>query len=148
VPYNFTSTRLITLLTYKVALYRLIRDIKLGKFKMGRLEDKLALAAGVVERQNKKIEDRADALIAREKDLEKRTEDSFSPHELILANAEQGLDKLKDKLTLLSNNPPLDGSKDGKQEEPPPKVVEQTTNDGTLQPIVKQHPPGMTRGSV
>jgi hypothetical protein len=70
-----------------------------------RLTEKLQRAAGVVGRQSAKIEARADALIAREEDIERRTDASFSPHEAILDAAESGLDGLDAKLKLMSNDP-------------------------------------------
>ena len=97
---------------------------------MGRLEDKLAQVGTIVARQHKKIEDRADAIIAREADIEKRTDQAFSPHEAALTDTEKGLDKLEHALATVTNNP-LPGTKDFKHEEPQ-----------------KQHPPGLTRGSV
>jgi hypothetical protein len=72
---------------------------------MDRLSEKLAKAAGVAGRISSKIEARADILIAREGDLEKRTEQVFSPHEGILADAEKGLDAVERQLALLSNDP-------------------------------------------
>src|SRR4051812_48329990 len=72
---------------------------------MDRLSEKLTRAAGVAGRISSKIEARADTLIAREGDLEKRTEQVFSPHEGILADAEKGLDAVERQLALLSNDP-------------------------------------------
>lgn len=78
---------------------------------MSRLTEKLALAASVAPRQAAKIEARADALIAREAGLEKRTDDVFLPHEQVLDTAEGGLDKLDASLKLMSNGgDPLPGS--------------------------------------
>jgi hypothetical protein len=77
---------------------------------MGRLSDKLALAAAIVPRQAAKIEARADAIIAAEADLEKQTDESFSPHETMLDEARAGLDGLKHRLATMSNLPPLSAS--------------------------------------
>jgi 6-phosphofructokinase len=77
---------------------------------MGRLSDKLALAAAIVPRQAAKIEARADAIIAAEADLEKQTDESFSPHETMLDEARAGLDDLKHQLATMSNLPPLSAS--------------------------------------
>jgi hypothetical protein len=70
-----------------------------------RLAEKLARAAGVAQRATAKIEERADALIARETAIEGRTNAVFAPHEGILAAAEKGLDDVEAKLKLLSNDP-------------------------------------------
>ena len=78
---------------------------------MTRLDEKLAAAAAVAPRQAAKIEARADALIAREVAIEKRTDEAFAPHESVLTIAEGGLDKLEDSLKLLSNETPLALSK-------------------------------------
>jgi hypothetical protein len=117
----------LTSLTYKVSLYRLVKDIESGKLKMGRLQDKLTKASGVVQRQHEKIEKRADAIIEREAVIERRTEEAFSPHESMLKETETGLDALEHALATVTNNP----LPDGMPEEPKP-----------------QHPPGLTRGSV
>lgn len=77
------------------------------KAKMGRLDEKLKRAGEVVSRQSAKIEARADALIAREAEIEALTEQSFVPHETVLSEAEKGLDGLARRLTLLSNDPLL-----------------------------------------
>src|SRR6266403_757681 len=66
----------------------------LMEFQMDRLSEKLAKAAGVVARQTTRIESKADALIAREAELEARTDKSFDPHNSILDDAERGLDGL------------------------------------------------------
>jgi hypothetical protein len=77
---------------------------------MGRLSDKLKMAASIVPRQAAKIEARADAIIAAEADLEKQTEESFTPHETMLDEARAGLDDLKHQLATMSNLPPLSAS--------------------------------------
>jgi hypothetical protein len=77
---------------------------------MSRLTEKLQLAGGVANRQSVKIEARADAIIAREAEIEKKTDQAFSPHEAILSEAETALDAVELELTLLSNNPPLEHS--------------------------------------
>lgn len=78
--------------------------------KMDRLSEKLAKAAGVAARQNAKIEARADALIAREDEIEKHTEKVFVQHEAVLDGQDKGLDKLEASLRLLSNGAPLGAS--------------------------------------
>jgi hypothetical protein len=78
---------------------------------MGRLTEKLAMAAAVVPRQAAKIEARADAIIAAEADIEKQTDECFSAHESLLEEAQKGLDDLKHQLATMSNNPPLSASK-------------------------------------
>ena len=77
---------------------------------MSRLSEKLAAAAAVAPRQAAKIEARADTIIAREQDIERQTEQSFLPHELLLDEAENGLSALEKELRLMSNNPPLEHS--------------------------------------
>ena len=72
---------------------------------MSRLSEKLARAGGVAKRLSDTIEARADALIARETELERRTEAVFSPHESILQEAESGLDAVERDLALMSNDP-------------------------------------------
>ena len=72
---------------------------------MSRLSDKLMQAGGVARRLTTTIEARADSLIARETELEKRTEEVFSPHESILRDAEKGLQAVERQLALLSNDP-------------------------------------------
>ncbi len=69
------------------------------------LMEKLERAAGVAARATKKIEERADALLAREGNIAKRTDEVFAPHEQVLKTAEQGLDKAEAALALLSNDP-------------------------------------------
>ena len=80
-----------------------------------RLAEKLKLAGGVVARQHKKIEDRADAVIAREPHLEELTDRAFSPHEAMLDQAEKGLSDLERQLAGLSNDP-LQGGEQAKDE--------------------------------
>jgi hypothetical protein len=84
---------------------------------LDRLAEKLALAASIAPRQAAKIEARADALIAREATIEKRTDDVFSPHEKVLDTAEGGLDKLDAALKQMSNGgdplPASGGSSNG-----------------------------------
>lgn len=91
-------------LTDRVIAFRVVRKIE-GKLEMSRLADKLAKAAGVAGRQTVKIEARADSLIAREAAIEAKTDQAFSPHEALLAEAEKGLDAVERSLALLSNDP-------------------------------------------
>jgi hypothetical protein len=77
---------------------------------MSRLTEKLAAAASVVPRQHAKIEARADAIIAREAEIEHQTDAAFLPHELLLDEAENGLAALAHDLATTSNSPPLSGS--------------------------------------
>jgi hypothetical protein len=85
---------------------------------MGRLTDKLALAAAVAPRQAAKIEARADKIIAAEPEIEKLTDDSFLPHEALLDEAQKSLNDLKHELATMSNNPPLSPS-DGSSKDTP-----------------------------
>lgn len=82
-----------------------------GEFPVAveRLTEKLKRASGVAARATAAIEARADALIAREEAIGKRTHDVFRPHEHVLDTAERGLDDAEAALRLLSNDP-LDGS--------------------------------------
>ncbi len=93
-----------------------------------RLAEKLKLAGGVVARQHKKIEDRDDAIIAREADIERKTDQAFSPHESMLDAAEKGLDALEHQLAGLSNDPLQNGER-------PAQGEQQTTIESD------QHPP-------
>ena len=72
---------------------------------MGRLEEKLLEASGAAKRITDTIEARADALIAREASLDRRTDEVFMPHENILQDAEKGLDAAEAALRLLNNDP-------------------------------------------
>ena len=94
--------------------------------EMDRLAEKLALAGGVVARVTKAIEDKADAVIAREAVMAQRTNDVFSGHDSILDDAVKALDALEAQLGQISNAPlpssgvSLDGS--GAVPQPPPAV--------------------------
>lgn len=99
----------------RIRIYRTIRRL-LEDGKLGRLTDKLALAAAIAPRQHAKIEARADKIIAAEPEIEKMTDESFGPHEALLDEAQKALDDLKSQLATMSNLPPLSGS-DGS---PPP----------------------------
>lgn len=73
-----------------------------------RLKEKLAKAAGVGGRVAAKIEAKADALIAREADLETKADHAFAPHEAIADQASASLDEIEAAVNLLSNGgPPL-----------------------------------------
>ena len=81
---------------------------------MSALSDKLAAAGQIVGRQTKNIMARADALIAREADIESRTNAAFQPHEHMMDDAMKGLDDLERQLATLTNGgAPLDGSSPG-----------------------------------
>ena len=81
---------------------------------MDRLAEKLAQAGGVVARVTKAIEDKADAVIAREAVMVKKAEDAFSGHDAILDDAVKALDALEAKLALVTNDPlPKSGSLPG-----------------------------------
>jgi hypothetical protein len=77
---------------------------------MGRLTDKLALAAGVAPKHAAAIEARADRIIAADPEMERMTEEAFLPHESLLDEAQKGLDDLKHQLATMSNLPPLSAS--------------------------------------
>ena len=93
-------TRALAERTDSLTIERLLRKKGLT---VSRLSEKLKLAAAVAPRQAVKIEARADAIIAREAHLQKKTDDVFSPHEAILTEAESGLDTLDASLRLMSN---------------------------------------------
>lgn len=87
---------------------------------MSRLSDKLAQAGGIVARQSKAIEDRADALIAREAVIQDRTNKAFSGHETWIDSTNKDLDALEKQLELLNNAAPLDSSSTGSA---PPQAI-------------------------
>ena len=89
-----------------------------------RLAEKLTKASGVAKRITETIEARADALIARETAIDRRTEDVFRPHEDVLGDAERGLDAAEAALRLLSNGAPLEPSDDSPAA---PEVGQDTT---------------------
>src|SRR3981189_1465832 len=95
-------------ITAHVVAYRF--QLENERRNMSRLTEKLAAAAAGAPRQSAKIEARADRIIARESDIERRTDDVFVPHEQILYEAEMGLDGLDAALRLMSNSPPLEHS--------------------------------------
>ena len=72
---------------------------------MDRLAEKLAQAGGVVARITKAIEDKADAVIAREAIMIQKTQDAFAGHDSILDDAVKALDALEAKLALVTNDP-------------------------------------------
>lgn len=109
-------------LTNRIIAYRIYRRI--GGQEMNRLAEKLAKASGVAGRISTKIEARADSLIAREGALEERTEQVFSPHEGILADAEKGLDEVEASLRLMSNGAPLELSSDSPASPPPVRALD------------------------
>ena len=88
---------------------------------MSRLTEKLKQASGVVGRQTARIEARADAIIAREPQIEAQTDQAFSLHDAMLNEAEKGLDALARELALVSNAP-LGGYGASSDAEPGPFV--------------------------
>ena len=75
-----------------------------------RLKEKLAKASGVGGRVAAKIEAKADALIARESQLEAKADQAFAGHEAIADQASTELDNIEAALNQLSNRgPPLNG---------------------------------------
>ena len=75
-----------------------------------RLKEKLAKAAGVGGRVAAKIEAKADALIAREGQLDTKADQAFAGHEAIADAANSQLDEVEAALNQLSNGgPPLNG---------------------------------------
>lgn len=84
---------------------------------MGRLTEKLALAAAVAPKHAAAIEARADAIIAHDAEMARMTDEAFAPHESLLDEAQKGLDDLKHQLATMSNLPPLSAS-DGSSANP------------------------------
>ena len=72
---------------------------------MSRLTEKLQSASSIVQRVSAKIEARADALIEREKDIERKIHDAFSPHEALMDNHHKDLDDVENALRQFSNEP-------------------------------------------
>jgi hypothetical protein len=85
------------------------------RMPVSRLSEKLKQASGVVGRQTARIEAKADAIIAREPELEKQTDSAFALHDALLNDAARGLDALERELATVSNNPlgSSGGSQDG-----------------------------------
>jgi hypothetical protein len=86
---------------------------------VSRLSDLVAQAAAVAPRQSAKIEDRARRIIASEAPLEDLQDESFGPHESILAEAVDTMHGLKHALAPLTNNPPLSTPEDLPPAQPP-----------------------------
>ena len=73
------------------------------------LTTKLQLAAASVAAQQKTIEARADAIIARTTALAPVIDSAFAPHEALLDEAEQALPQMEHALATLTNGgPPLE----------------------------------------
>lgn len=77
---------------------------------MGRLEEKMARAAGVAERVTSDLESRADAVIAREAPILERAKGWSDAKRIILDDAEKAIDRAERALALLSNDPLPDSS--------------------------------------
>jgi hypothetical protein len=86
--------------------------------KMDRLTEKLTKASGVVARLTRKMETKADELIARESLIDKRTERAFAPHHAMLDTHLKDLDRLEDGLKLVENADPLQDY--GREDDDPP----------------------------
>jgi hypothetical protein len=80
-------------------------ELEFERYEMSRLTEKLKMASGVVGRQTARIEAKADAIIAREPELEKQTDNAFAKHDALLNDAAKGLDALERELALVSNDP-------------------------------------------
>jgi hypothetical protein len=94
-------------MTFSVQSYREYLELE-RRLGMGRLSEKMAAAAAVAPRQAAKIEARADRIIAAEPEIERMTEESFSAHEAILAEAERGLGDVLHALAGSTNGAPLE----------------------------------------
>jgi hypothetical protein len=104
-------TEAIAGLTERLHAYRFVRLIELGDISVDRLTEKLTKAGGVVARVHANIEARADAVIAREGELNDKAVKAFDPHNAMLDDAQKGLDALERQLALVSNDPlPSSGS--------------------------------------
>lgn len=101
--------RIIGWLAYEVRVIRMLREVR--RQDMSRLKEKLAMAAAIAPRQAAKIEARADRLIAREAEIEARTDATFGAHEALLDDAQSSMDDLLKQLAGFTNNP-LDRSDD------------------------------------
>ena len=103
-------------LTFKVKADRIVHRIE-RESGMDRLAEKMAKAAGVVDRSTKLLEGHADALIAREDDFKLRADRSFGTAHAMLDSGEKGMDALDAKLALVTNDPlPVSGGSSN----PPP----------------------------
>ena len=91
-------------LTFKVKADRIVHRIE-RESGMDRLSEKLAKAGGVVARITAKIEEEADAVIARESVLSAKTTYAFLGHHTMLDDAQKGLDALERQLALVANDP-------------------------------------------
>jgi len=79
------------------------RLLKKKGLNVSRIMDKVTQASAVAQRVTSRIEARADAIIAREPGLDKRTDDAFSPHDAILNDAENTLLVAERALGQMSN---------------------------------------------
>lgn len=86
------------------------RNTKVTVNPIDRLKEKLAKAAGVGGRVAANIEAKADALIARESQLDAKADQAFAGHNAIADQANTELDAIESALNQLSNGgPPLNG---------------------------------------
>lgn len=96
-----------------------------------RLADKLKRAGGIVARQYAKIEARVDNLLEREKAIERKTEQSFAPHESMLNDTEKQLDSFEHELAGLTNDPFQHGEQPEQVEPEPKKFVDHPPHNYT-----------------
>jgi hypothetical protein len=99
-------TDAITALTDRIVAYTAVKKVS----NMSRLKEKLAQAAAIAPKVTAKIEADADALIAREGELDQRRKLAFAPHNALLDSHNRDLNSLEDALQIISNSDPLDGS--------------------------------------
>lgn len=132
----------------RLIAFRLVKWLD-KRAEMDRLAEKWAKAGGVVGRVEKQIEDKLDALIARETTIGKKTDDVFARTNAPIDDADKALDALDSKLNLLSNggpDGPLPGSGDSQDAPKPPPAIQQPEAPkpapvATVEPPhVDQHP--------
>jgi hypothetical protein len=105
-------------LTDRVVAYTAVKKVS----NMDRLKEKLAQAAQVAPRSAAKIMAAADALIAREADMDNKRTQAFAPHHAVLDTNMRSMDNFEDSLKVMSNSDPLESSGDTSEVEDATKV--------------------------
>ena len=91
---------------------------------MSRLDDKLAIAAGIAPAVTADMEKEADALIARKGQIQERMKQAFAPHHAVLDMRMRQLDQVEDKLQIMENADPLADSGDTSEHKQVDKLLE------------------------